>query len=52
MRLTSFSLVQCVAIAQIRLDGGTQTRVALNEAYISELAQAVAEGATLHPAIL
>ncbi len=36
----------------IRIDGGTQSRVALSEEYISELAQALSEGDILPPIIL
>jgi hypothetical protein len=40
------------AIAQIRLDEGIRSRIALNEEYINELAQAVSEGETLPPVVI
>jgi len=52
MTRTPLSFVQRLAIAQIRLDGGTQSRLALNEEYINELVQAVSEGETLPPVII
>lgn len=38
-----------LGIELIRLDGGTQPREGLNEKYIAELVEAIAEGATLPP---
>src|SRR5258708_1040675 len=37
MTLTPLSHKQTIPLAQIRLDGGTQSRMTLNEAYIHEL---------------
>lgn len=52
MTLTPLSHAQHIAMLCIRIDGGTQSRVALSEEYISELAQALSEGDVLPPIIL
>ncbi|HEU5376971.1 MAG TPA: DNA N-6-adenine-methyltransferase [Ktedonobacteraceae bacterium] len=52
MTLTHLSPIQHITLPSIRIDGGTQSRVALNEEYITELAQALSEGENLPPIIL
>lgn len=38
-----------IAIGQVRIDGGTQSRVAINDSAVSEYADAMTEGASLPP---
>src|SRR6185437_15961665 len=52
MTLIPLSPVQSIALILIRLDGGTQSRLALNEEYIHELLEAVSAGETLPPVII
>lgn len=49
MTLIPLSPVQSIALILIRIDGGTQSRLALNEEYIHELLEAVSAGETLPP---
>lgn len=49
MTLIPLSPVQSIALIMIRIDGGTQSRLALNEEYIQELLEAVSAGETLPP---
>lgn len=46
------SVIQNIKLAQIRTDGGTQPRAALNEATVAEYAEAITEGAKLPPIIV
>lgn len=43
------SVIQNIKIAQIRTDGGTQPRAALNEATVAEYAESITEGAKMPP---
>lgn len=46
------SVIQNIKLAQIRTDGGTQPRAALNEATVGEYAEAITEGAKLPPVVV
>lgn len=43
---------QSAKLSEIRIDGGTQARAELNEAVVSEYAEAIADGAQFPPAVL
>lgn len=46
------SVVASLKIAQIRTDGGTQPRAALNEAIVAEYAESLTDGAKMPPVIV